>query len=139
MRKDAEMTFGEHLEELRRRVIYALVGLLVATALCAIRYDFLLSAMLRPYKLAYDEMIADQVQAGEEEAEDDADPTTTDTEPEPSLPDTAVGAAVRKMRNASTSLRRSPKRRPKRRPTRPKTPKPSRSGSPGRASSRADR
>lgn len=98
MREDAEMTFGEHLEELRRRVIYALVGLLVATVLCAVRYDFLLSAMLRPYKLAYDEMIADQVPAPEEEkAEGEADPTTTDGEPEPSLPDTAVGAAVRKI------------------------------------------
>ena len=98
MREDAEMTFGEHLEELRRRVIYALVGLLVATVLCAVRYDFLLSAMLRPYKLAYDEMVADQIPAPEEEkAEGEADPTTTDGEPEPSLPDTAVGAAVRKI------------------------------------------
>ena len=97
MKQDVEMTFGEHLEELRRRVIYALVGLLVATALCAVKYDFLLSAMLRPYKLAYDEMIADQVQAGEEEAEDDTDVTPADGEPEPSLPDTAVGAAVRKI------------------------------------------
>jgi sec-independent protein translocase protein TatC len=98
MKEDVEMTFGEHLEELRRRVIYALVGLLVATVLCAVNYPFLLSAMLRPYKLAYDEMIADQIPAPEdEEAEGGTDPTTAEDEPQSSLPDTAVGAAVRKI------------------------------------------
>ncbi len=95
MKQDVEMTFGEHLEELRRRVIYALVGLLVATVFCAVNYPFLLSAMLRPYKLAYDEMIADQVQAREtEKPEGDAESATAEGETETPLPDSPVGAAV---------------------------------------------
>ncbi|KPK48722.1 MAG: hypothetical protein AMK72_06270 [Planctomycetes bacterium SM23_25] len=98
MRQDVEMTFGEHLEELRRRVIYALLGLLVATVLCGIKYDFLLAAMLRPYKLAYDEMTADQRQDdAAQETKTSADSPAPEGETEPSLPDTAVASAVRKI------------------------------------------
>jgi len=99
MKQDVEMTFGEHLEELRRRVIYALLGLLVATVLCAVKYDFLLSAMLRPYKLAYDEMIAGQVQARETgKTEGDAESATAEGETETPLPETPLGAAVLSLR-----------------------------------------
>ena len=105
MKQDVEMTFGEHLEELRRRVIYALVGLLVATVFCAVNYPFLLSAMLRPYKLAYDEMIADQVQAREtEKPEGDAESATAEGATETPLPETPVGAAVRSLRQRLAAI-----------------------------------
>lgn len=105
MKQDVEMTFGEHLEELRRRVIYALVGLLVATVFCAVNYPFLLSAMLRPYKLAYDEMIAGQVQAREtEETEGDAESATAEGETETPLPETPLGAAVRSLRQRLVAI-----------------------------------
>jgi len=58
MREDVEMPFGEHLEELRRRVIYALLGLVVAAIFCGVNYKFLLTALIRPYKHAYDQMVA---------------------------------------------------------------------------------
>jgi len=58
MREDVEMSFGEHLDELRRRVIYALLGLVAAAIICGVNYEFLLSALIRPYKDAYDKMIA---------------------------------------------------------------------------------
>ena len=105
MKQDVEMTFGEHLEELRRRVIYALIGLLVATVFCAVNYPFLLSAMLRPYKLAYDEMIAEQVQAREtEETAGDAESATAEGETETPLPETPLGAAVRSLRQRLAAI-----------------------------------
>jgi len=69
MREDVEMPFGEHLEELRRRVIWALVGLVVAAAFCGWQYEFLLSALMRPYKRAYEELIADKLKAEEPDEE----------------------------------------------------------------------
>jgi len=105
MKQDAEMTFGEHLEELRRRIIYALLGLLVATVFCAVNYPFLLSAMLRPYKLAYDEMIAGQIQAREtEEPEGDDGAATAEGKTETPLPETPVGAAVRSLRQRLAAI-----------------------------------
>ncbi len=58
MREDVEMSFGDHLDELRRRVIYAVVGLMAAAIFCGVNYEFLLSALIRPYKQAYEKMIA---------------------------------------------------------------------------------
>ena len=58
MRNDVEMSFGDHLDELRRRVIYAVVGLVVAAAICGVNYDFLLKALMRPYSRAYKRLIA---------------------------------------------------------------------------------
>ena len=49
MKTDVEMTFGEHLEELRRRIILALLGLLVGTVLCGVFYQELLTTILKPY------------------------------------------------------------------------------------------
>jgi len=76
MREDAEMSFGEHLDELRRRVIYALVGLVVAAIICGVNYEFLLSALIRPYKHAYEKMIARRLgtdeQPDRQEAEEEA-------------------------------------------------------------------
>jgi len=63
MREDVEMPFGDHLEELRQRIIYALVGLVVASIICGVNYDFLLTALLRPYKRAYEQLIAYKVRA----------------------------------------------------------------------------
>jgi sec-independent protein translocase protein TatC len=57
MNPDVEMTFGDHIEELRRRVIYALLGLLVAAVACGLFYQELQVALLRPYKRAYDKMV----------------------------------------------------------------------------------
>jgi len=70
MRDDVEMPFGDHLEELRRRVIYALVGLVVAAAFCGWQYEFLLSALMRPYKRAYEQLIADKLDAEKQEKEE---------------------------------------------------------------------
>jgi sec-independent protein translocase protein TatC len=46
------MSLGEHLVELRHRIILALLGLLVGTTLCGIFYQELLTAILKPYYLA---------------------------------------------------------------------------------------
>jgi len=53
MRRDAEMTFGEHLEELRRRILLALVGIVVGAGICGLNYKALLRALLVPYAQAY--------------------------------------------------------------------------------------
>ena len=52
MKHDLEMTFGEHLDELRKHLVRALLGLLVTTILCGIFYDQLLIALMRPYEIA---------------------------------------------------------------------------------------
>ncbi|HUU09325.1 MAG TPA: twin-arginine translocase subunit TatC [Phycisphaerae bacterium] len=77
MRNDVEMTFGEHLEELRRRVIFALLGLLVSTVLCGVFYRTLLVALLRPYSQATQAM---------------APEGTVPTPPETKKPDATPGA-----------------------------------------------
>jgi len=46
---DAKMTLGEHLEELRRRIIYALVGLAVAAAVSLLFTFDLLELLRRSY------------------------------------------------------------------------------------------
>jgi sec-independent protein translocase protein TatC len=81
MRNDVEMPFGDHLDELRRRVIYALVGLVVAAIVCGVNYEFLISALLRPYKHAHDEMIARKLDA-EQQEEGEAQPPPPVEEPE---------------------------------------------------------
>jgi sec-independent protein translocase protein TatC len=55
------MSLGEHLVELRHRIILALLGLLVGTALCGIFYEDLLTALLRPYYQALSNI--EQIQA----------------------------------------------------------------------------
>jgi sec-independent protein translocase protein TatC len=46
---EAEMTFLEHLEELRWRLIYSLIGVVVGTIICFVFIDFLVDAvLLRP-------------------------------------------------------------------------------------------
>ncbi len=52
MNSDVEMTFGEHLEELRTRIIRALAGILVATVVCAIFNQTMFELLLWPYKRA---------------------------------------------------------------------------------------
>jgi sec-independent protein translocase protein TatC len=47
--EEKEMTFLEHLEELRWRIIWALIGLVIGTIICLIFIDFLVDAvLLRP-------------------------------------------------------------------------------------------
>ncbi|HUW99414.1 MAG: twin-arginine translocase subunit TatC [Phycisphaerae bacterium] len=53
MQRDVEMTFGEHLEELRRRILLALVGIVVGAGICGLNYKALLRALLVPYAQAY--------------------------------------------------------------------------------------
>ncbi len=43
---EKEMTFLEHLEELRWRIIYSLIGLLIGTIICWIFIDFLVDKIL---------------------------------------------------------------------------------------------
>jgi len=46
------MSLGEHLVELRHRIILALLGLLVGTVLCGVFYQELLTTILKPYHQA---------------------------------------------------------------------------------------
>lgn len=86
MKPDVEMTFGEHLEELRRRVILALVGLAVASAACGIFYKGLFRAFVRPYEEAIEKTAASlQAERGT------AGPVT------PGQPETPVEARLRKL------------------------------------------
>jgi hypothetical protein len=51
-RTEREMTFLDHLEELRWRLVKSVVGLLVATIVCGIFSDWLVNeAILRPSRL----------------------------------------------------------------------------------------
>ena len=43
---EVEMTFLEHLEELRWRIIYSLIGVVVATILCWVFIDYLIEGIL---------------------------------------------------------------------------------------------
>ncbi len=52
MNRDREMTFGEHLEELRSRVIKAVVGVLVAALACGLMHRELLNRVVAPYRQA---------------------------------------------------------------------------------------
>ena len=47
--EEKEMTFLEHLEELRWRIIWSLIGLVIGTIICLVFIDFLVDAiLLRP-------------------------------------------------------------------------------------------
>ncbi len=50
--REVRMTFGEHLDELRRRVIAALVWLVGATIVCFTFHDPLLEVSMRPHRYA---------------------------------------------------------------------------------------
>lgn len=67
MKTDTEMTFGEHLEELRRRIILAVLGVAVGAAICGFNYKVLLKALLVPYVEAYQALEKDKEKAGEGE------------------------------------------------------------------------
>ena len=56
---DVRMSFGDHIEELRRRVIYGLLGLLVAVIVCFAFGDHIVATLSAPYaatmeRLGYD-------------------------------------------------------------------------------------
>jgi len=94
MKHDVEMAFGEHLEELRRRLIYALLGLGAAAVLCGIFYKDLQVALLRPYKRAYDALIPKESEAAAKV------PKAEERRPAPPLPpgsDPALAAAIHRI------------------------------------------
>ncbi len=49
------MSFGDHLDELRKRLIWALLGLLVSVILCFNFGDHIIATLTAPYKIAMDE------------------------------------------------------------------------------------
>ncbi|MDP6381444.1 MAG: twin-arginine translocase subunit TatC, partial [Phycisphaerae bacterium] len=53
MDDEAKMTFGEHLEDLRRRLILALLGIVVGVVVCGIFHKSITREMLRPYQKAW--------------------------------------------------------------------------------------
>jgi len=105
MKPDLEMTFGEHLEELRRRVIAAVVGVVVASAACGIFYEPLLDAFLRPFV-----KVAAQIQAQQEAASQET-PSPAASEPAPSpaanpaAPTAGAESDVAQLRQEVTALR----------------------------------
>lgn len=52
----SRMSFGDHLEELRRRVIRALLGLLLATIICFHYGDVIIGFLTAPYCVAMEEL-----------------------------------------------------------------------------------
>jgi len=53
VKPDVEMTFTEHLLELRQRIIYALLGILIASCVCGVFYKEVMAALVRPYLKAW--------------------------------------------------------------------------------------
>ena len=56
MRPDVEMSLGEHLDELRKRVMRALLGVLVAACIAGVFYQEIMTALLAPYLLAWEKL-----------------------------------------------------------------------------------
>jgi sec-independent protein translocase protein TatC len=52
----SRMSFGDHLDELRRRVIRSLLGLLLATILCFHYGDVIIGFLTAPYSVAMEEL-----------------------------------------------------------------------------------
>ncbi len=50
------MSFGDHLEELRRRVIFALIGVVLATVLCFKFGGHIIETLTAPYEAAMREL-----------------------------------------------------------------------------------
>lgn len=53
--EESRMSFGDHLEELRRRIILGLVGLVIATLVCLKFGDHIISVLTTPYFVAMQE------------------------------------------------------------------------------------
>ncbi|MEA3367823.1 MAG: twin-arginine translocase subunit TatC, partial [Planctomycetota bacterium] len=103
MREDVEMSFGEHLDELRRRVIYALLGLVVAAIFCGVNYEFLLSALMRPYKRAYETLISSKLKA---EAPDEEPGTGDEHQPLEMPEDSPLAPVLRAIDQRLADLKR---------------------------------
>ncbi len=56
MPDDTRMSFGDHLEELRRRLIWALLGLVVATIICFNFGSAIIETLTTPYSVAMHEL-----------------------------------------------------------------------------------
>jgi len=73
MKPDVEMSLADHLVELRRRVILALLGLVVSSIVCGVFYQELLTFLIRPYEQAYEQMEGPQPPAAPQAAPEDRD------------------------------------------------------------------
>jgi sec-independent protein translocase protein TatC len=56
---DTRMSFGDHLEELRTRIIRALIGLAVATVICFYVGDHIIEFLATPYVIAMEQLGCD--------------------------------------------------------------------------------
>lgn len=98
VRSDVEMTFSEHIEELRKRVLYALLGLVVSASLCGIFWRDLTSALIRPYKEAYDKLAIEAAKSIEPPAPDKAlEPAPKEPTPVPPGTDAGVADILRRI------------------------------------------
>ena len=79
MKPDVEMTFGEHLEELRRRIILALIGIVVGAAFCGLNSKLLLKALIVPYVEAYQAFEESKKQSDKEEKPAPQTPSSDET------------------------------------------------------------
>ena len=91
VRPDVEMSLGEHLVDLRRRVVLALAGLIVCTAACGVFYVELFNFMAGPYEIACHNL-ADKIEAEYTSVE-----TVPPNEP-PKIPDDAK-RKIERLRN----------------------------------------
>jgi sec-independent protein translocase protein TatC len=53
---EVRMSFGDHLEELRRRILWAIIGLVVATLVCLKFGDHIIAVLTTPYFVAMSEL-----------------------------------------------------------------------------------
>ena len=53
---ETRMSFGDHLEELRHRVILAIVGLIVAATICFLIGDRIIEILTTPYCVAMEQL-----------------------------------------------------------------------------------
>jgi len=79
MREDHEMTFGEHLEELRRRVVYALVAILLAAVLAGVFYKQVMGFVFQPVLAAWQRIEPVTPQPGPAESATGSNPTPVAT------------------------------------------------------------
>jgi len=56
MRPDVEMSLGDHLDELRKRIMRAVIGVLVAACIAGVFYKPIMEALLVPYLQAWEKL-----------------------------------------------------------------------------------
>jgi sec-independent protein translocase protein TatC len=98
-RHDVEMTFGEHLEELRKRIWLAGIGVMVAACFCGIYYKQMLTVLCRPYAVATRAVQADvqKADAAEKAEKGKGEPSAEKPPAPPALDLTAVPEEMRPL------------------------------------------